>query len=97
MEVNDELVDKVSKLAMLKFENEERTAIKEDMTKILAFVEKLNEIDTSNVEEMLYVNDEVNILRDDKVESQYTKDDALKNAPNADSDFIKVPKVLNKK
>lgn len=97
MEVNDELVDKVSKLAMLKFENEEKEAIKKDMTKILDFVDKLNEIDTDNVEEMLYVNEDVNVLRADKVENKFGKEDALKNAPLADSDFIKVPKVLKTK
>jgi len=96
MEVNDQLVDKVSKLAMLKFENEEKEAIKKDMTKILDFMDKLNEVDTDNVEEMLYVNEDVNVLREDRVEEKIGKEEALKNAPDADSDFFKVPKVLKK-
>ena len=96
MEVNDELVDKVAALAKLEFEGEKKEAIKNDMKKILNFMETLNEVDTDGVEPLKYMTEETIRLRVDEAEETVTQQEALKNAPKKDSYYFKVPKVLNK-
>jgi aspartyl-tRNA(Asn)/glutamyl-tRNA(Gln) amidotransferase subunit C len=96
MEVNDELVDKLAHLARLKFEDAEKEEIKNDLQKMIAFVEKLNELDTTGVEPLLHMSDEVNILREDEVKGSISREEALKNAPMHDEQFFKVPKVIRK-
>ncbi|MEN9522355.1 MAG: hypothetical protein RL065_732 [Bacteroidota bacterium] len=97
MNVNDEMIDRLSHLARLEFNTEEKTEIKNDLSNILTFVEKLNELNTDGVEPLVYVNEDVNILRKDERHQEITKVEALKNAPQKDSDYFKVPKVLQKK
>ncbi|HEV8285631.1 MAG TPA: Asp-tRNA(Asn)/Glu-tRNA(Gln) amidotransferase subunit GatC [Chitinophagaceae bacterium] len=94
MEVNDALVDKLAHLARLKFEASEKEEIKNDLQKMIAFVEKLNELDTSGVEPLLHMTDEVNVLREDEVKGSISREEALKNAPGHDDQFFKVPKVI---
>jgi aspartyl-tRNA(Asn)/glutamyl-tRNA(Gln) amidotransferase subunit C len=96
MEIDEKTVDSIAHLARLEFDKEEKAEIIEKMNKILTFVEKLNEIDTSNVEPLIYMNEETNVLRADDVEQIITQKDALKNAPDKDSDYFKVPKVIDK-
>ena len=96
MEIDDKLIDKLSDLSKLKFEGSERDAIKSDLKRMIAFVDKLGELDTAGVEPLVYMNDEPMQLRRDTVVDQLTQHDALKNAPSKDSDYFKVPKVLDK-
>ncbi|CAG0911868.1 unnamed protein product, partial [Cyprideis torosa] len=63
-----------------------------DMNKMLNFVDKINELDLDGVEPLAYMSDEVNILRADEVKQEITHDDALKNAPDKDTDYFRVPK-----
>lgn len=96
MKVDNKLVDKVAALAKLQFEGEEKEAIKLDMQRILEFMDKLNEVDTDNVEPLKYMTEEHLRLRPDVAKTTITKADALKNAPEKDSDYFKVPTVLKK-
>jgi aspartyl-tRNA(Asn)/glutamyl-tRNA(Gln) amidotransferase subunit C len=96
MEVNDALVDKLAHLSRLKFSVAERQEIKNDLQKMIAFVEKLNELDTTGVEPLVHMTDEVNILREDEVKGSITRNEALRNAPEHDEKFFKVPKVIKK-
>jgi aspartyl-tRNA(Asn)/glutamyl-tRNA(Gln) amidotransferase subunit C len=96
MEINDEMIDKLSDLAKLEFEKEDREEIKKDLRNILNFVEKLQRVDTDGVEPLIYMNEDVNVMRADISEVSITKEEALKNAPLKDSDYIKVPTVLKK-
>ena len=96
MEVNDELVDKVASLAKLEFKGEQKEAIKEDMKKILNFMETLNEVDTNDVAPLKYMTEGTLSLRNDEAHSSITQKEALSNAPAKDSDYFKVPKVLSK-
>jgi aspartyl-tRNA(Asn)/glutamyl-tRNA(Gln) amidotransferase subunit C len=96
MEVNDELVDKLSNLAQLTFEPGEKAGIKKDLQKMIAFIEKLNELDTTGVEPLLFMTDEVNILRADEVKGSITREQGLLNAPLKDDQFFRVPKVIRK-
>ncbi len=96
MEVNDELIDKLADLAKLEFDATSKENIKKDLQNMIAFVEKLNELNLKGVEPIEYITDEKNVLREDVVIKSITKSDALKNAPLKDSDYFKVPKVLKK-
>ena len=94
MEVNDAMVDKLAHLSRLKFSEVEKDEIKKDLQKMIAFVEKLNELDTTGVEPLLHLTDVVNVLREDEVNGSISREDALKNAPLHDDKFFKVPKVI---
>ena len=96
MKIDEATVDKIAHLARLEFDGETKTNMIKDMNNMLAFVEKLNELDTSNVEPLIYMNDEVNVLREDGVRHDITQAEALKNAPKHDSDYFKAPKVIGK-
>jgi|TARA_B110000467_G_C18195423_1_gene408626 aspartyl-tRNA(Asn)/glutamyl-tRNA(Gln) amidotransferase subunit C len=96
MKVDKELVDKVAELAKLEFNESAKEKMVSDMDKMLAFVDKLEELNTDNIEPLVYMSEETNVLRSDEVHAHEAKDDALKNAPQKDSDYFKVPKVLKK-
>jgi aspartyl-tRNA(Asn)/glutamyl-tRNA(Gln) amidotransferase subunit C len=94
MEITDRTVDELAHLARLQFEGEEKERIKNDLNRILGFMEKLNELDTEGVEPLIYLSEELNVLRNDEARTTITQQQALKNAPQRDSDYFKVPKVL---
>lgn len=96
MEVNDALVDKLANLARLKFEAAEKEVIKNDLQKMIQFVEKLNELDTTGVEPLLHMSDNINILRADEVQGSITRVQGLQNAAIHDEQFFKVPKVIKR-
>ena len=94
MKITNEKVDQLASLAKLHFEGAEKEQIRQDLESILAMCEKLNEIDTTNVEPLIYMTENVNILREDIVKQEISHEEALKNAPKKDSDFFRVPKVI---
>ncbi len=96
MEVNDTLVDKLAHLARLQFNLAEKESIKTDLQKMIAFVEKLNELDTTGIEPLLHMSDNVNVLREDEITGSITREEAFINAPLHDTEFFKVPKVIKK-
>jgi aspartyl-tRNA(Asn)/glutamyl-tRNA(Gln) amidotransferase subunit C len=94
MIIDEQLVDELAHLARLRFEDEARTEIMNDLNRMLSFVEKLNELDTDEVAPLVYITEEVNILRKDEVKVEITHAEALLNAPAKDSDYFRVPKVI---
>lgn len=96
MAVDQKTVERIAELARLEFNQKEKQEIQEDMNRMLSFVSKVEEVNTEGVKPLIYMLEEETPLRDDNSESNYTQQDALKNAPDKDSDFIRVPKVLNK-
>jgi aspartyl-tRNA(Asn)/glutamyl-tRNA(Gln) amidotransferase subunit C len=94
MQVNEELVDRIATLAKLEFDAERKKEIIKDLNQVIAFVEKLNELDTTGVEPLIYMTDETNVLRKDEAQKTITHEEALKNATDKDSDFFRVPKVI---
>lgn len=96
MQLDLQTVEKLTELAKLEFNEQEKAEILGDLNRILAFVDKLNELDTTGVEPLVYMNDEVNVLRADVVVQEITHEEALLNAPKKDSDYFRVPKVIEK-
>jgi len=96
MEVTDALVEKLAHLSRLQFNKQEKVDIKKDLQNMIVFVEKLNELDLDGVETMLFMSDEVNVLREDEINGSVSREEALKNAPLHDKQFFKVPKVIKK-
>ncbi|HTA27174.1 MAG TPA: Asp-tRNA(Asn)/Glu-tRNA(Gln) amidotransferase subunit GatC [Bacteroidia bacterium] len=96
MKIDSKTVDKLADLAKLEFDEEGKKEIINDLNRIVEFVEKLSELDTSNVEPLIYLGEDRNVMRDDVVKPGATQQEALKNAPAKDSDYIKVPKVITR-
>ena len=96
MQIDDKLLDHIAALARLRFEDAERGPIKNDMSRILDFIEQMNGVNTDNVEPLVYLSEARNVLRKDEVVQSLGQADALRNAPDKDSDYFKVPKVLRK-
>ena len=96
MNVNDEMIDKLANLARLEFDEVEKEEIKRDLQKMIGFIDKLNELDTSGVAPLLHMSNNVNIFRNDTVNGEISRKDVFKNAPLHDDEFFKVPKVIKK-
>lgn len=94
MKITDQKIKDLAHLARLQFNGEELEAIKSDLEKITAFCEQLNKVDTEGVEPLTYLTSNQNLLREDRAQQTMSKEEALKNAPKADSDFFRVPKVI---
>lgn len=95
MQIDQKLISRLEHLARLELSAAEREKIRLDLNAILEMVEKLNELDTGGVEPLVYINDAVNILREDVVEHQVDQRAALSNAPDHDHRFFRVPKVID--
>ncbi len=96
MNITEELVDHIAHLARLEFEGDAKQAISQDLTNIISFMEKLQEVETENVEPLVFMSPEINRLREDIAIETLTHEEILKNAPKKDSDYFRIPKVLDK-
>jgi aspartyl-tRNA(Asn)/glutamyl-tRNA(Gln) amidotransferase subunit C len=96
MQVDDALIEKLAELSMLQFDEAEKEAIKMDLHKMIGFIDKLKELDTTGIEPLMHMSNEVNVLRDDEIGNMLSRDEALKNAPHHDNNYFKVPKVIKK-
>ena len=96
IKVDDKLIADLSKLAKLKFDKQSAEKMKSDLSTILGFVAAISKVDTEGVEPLIYMSEEVNVLRSDEIGNEVSQQDALKNAPQKDSDYFKVPTVLKK-
>jgi aspartyl-tRNA(Asn)/glutamyl-tRNA(Gln) amidotransferase subunit C len=94
MKITEEMVNHIAHLARLEFEGDKKTAIQQDMEKIISFMDKLSEVPTENIEPLIFMNEEFNKLREDVAVEKITHEQALKNAPQKDSDYFRIPKVL---
>src|SRR5579862_7155308 len=89
MKIDNALVDKLSLLAKLEFNGADREELKQNLQKIFDMVERLKEVNVDGVEPLIYMTDERNVLRKDEVKDTVSKEDALLNAPQRDSDYFK--------
>jgi aspartyl-tRNA(Asn)/glutamyl-tRNA(Gln) amidotransferase subunit C len=94
MPVTSKDVAYIADLARLRFNEEETLVMTSELNNILHYIEKLNEVDTEGVEPLSSIHDQVNVLRDDVELSPLSTEAVLKNAPDRQDRFFKVPKVI---
>jgi len=97
MSVTIKDVERIAALARLEFSQEEKEKFTRQFNDILAYMEKLNQLDTSNVEPLSHVIELKNVFREDEVKPGLTQEQALQNAPAKNDKFFKVPKVIGDK
>jgi aspartyl-tRNA(Asn)/glutamyl-tRNA(Gln) amidotransferase subunit C len=94
MKITKKEVEHVAKLARLELSEQEKEKLTDQLSSILTYVEKLNELDTSGVEPTSHVLDINNVMRDDVAEESLTQERALANAPDKAAGHFKVPKII---
>ena len=93
MKVDKNTLDKIAHLSRLEIEPQNEKPLLESLSDILTWVEKLNELDTENVEPLTNISQEINAIRQDEVGKHLDRESGLKNAPDHNKEFFKVPKV----
>ncbi|WP_299755020.1 Asp-tRNA(Asn)/Glu-tRNA(Gln) amidotransferase subunit GatC [uncultured Pontibacter sp.] len=94
MSTNIQTIRKIAHLARLEFNEEKEQEVLQDLNKILNWVDQLSQLDTEQVAPLIHMSEEVNVLREDEPRNTVSHDQALLNAPKKDSDYFRVPKVL---
>jgi aspartyl-tRNA(Asn)/glutamyl-tRNA(Gln) amidotransferase subunit C len=94
MPVTRKEIEHIAELARLKFTDAELENYTGKLNQILSYVEKLNELDTENIEPLSHPVESENIFREDIVKPSINRDEAFKNSPDHDNVFFKVPKVI---
>lgn len=94
MKIDEGTVNKIAHLSRLELSKEESTRMVEDLSKILDWMEQLNEVDTTDVEPLTHINQDVNVFREDVADNQLSRERALKNAPLKNETYFMVPKVI---
>ncbi len=95
MNLDTKTIGKIAHLARLEFDDKSLEAFSTDFNKILSWIDKLNEVNTDNVEPLIHMSHELNVLREDVDKVTISHEEALKNAPKKDSDYFRVPKFLS--
>lgn len=96
MEVNDALIRQLGTLARLEINPGESEEIRQDLQRMITFVEKLAELDTTDVKPLLHMTADTNVLRNDEVLPGISREEGLKNAPAHTTEYFSVPKVIKK-
>ena len=96
MKITSKLIEDIAALAKLEFDEKSAEEMKADLEKIIWFIDKLSKVDTDGVEPLIYLSEEVSVLREDEIKAVVSQVEALKNATEKDSDYFKVPTVLKK-
>lgn len=94
MKVTREVVEHVANLARLNLTKQEKEKLTLEMANIILYVDKLNELDTSNIEPKSHVIPIRNVFREDEVKESYDREKILANAPSKEEGCFKVPKVV---
>jgi len=94
MKITDELIDYISELSRLELSSVEKERAKKDLTDILNYMDKLNELDTSDAAELTHPFDKTNRFRSGDVVNEDAREAMLKNAPDAKGDYFKVFKTV---
>lgn len=92
--ITDETMDYVGILAKLELSEEEKERAKKDMEEMLDYIDKLNELDTAEVEPMSHVFPVSNVFREDIVTNGNGQEMTLANAPERNGDSLLVPKTI---
>ena len=97
MKIDEATLDRIAALARLDMGDPAmRASLLGDMQRVIDFVQALNEVDTTGVEPLVFLTEEEDVLRPDVAKLEITKEEALENAPVKDSDYFKVPRLMDK-
>ena len=96
MKIDRDTVDKIAHLARLELNEAEKDKAIIELSEILSFMAKLDELNTEGIQPLVYMNDAVNVLRKDEVHQEITTQEALLNAPLRNEQYFKVSKVIEK-
>lgn len=96
VKITDELLEKLARLSGLRIDEQEKESFKEDLEKMIGFVDKLNELDLAEVEPLKHISENVNAWREDEPGNMVSREEALKNAGRHNGAFFQVPKVIKK-
>ena len=94
MKINESVVEHISELARLDFGQEEKGLFSQQLNSILLYMEKLAELDTTDVPPTYHAISISNVLREDKVIPSYEREEILSNAPDKDRGCFKVPRII---
>jgi len=94
MAITKKDVEHVAKLARLEFDEAKKEQLVKDLNAMLAYIDKLNEVDTANVEPLAQIGSAENALREDEARPSPPQDDMMENAPDRSGSLFKVPKVI---
>lgn len=94
MKIDKETLIKIAHLSRLEITEKDTDKMLKDMSSMLTFVEKLNEVNTDGVEPLTTMSHEINALREDVAKPDLNLQEVLQNAPKKDDHFFRVPKVL---
>lgn len=94
MKITKEIVEKTAHLARLQFDETEGEQITKDLQKMIDWVDKLKEVDTTGVTPLTHPSEEIDQFREDEKQLSINRNDGLKNAPKHDSVYFRVPKVI---
>ncbi|MEW5801486.1 MAG: Asp-tRNA(Asn)/Glu-tRNA(Gln) amidotransferase subunit GatC [bacterium] len=94
MKITIDEVEYVAKLARLKLSDEEKGLFTQQLDSILLYMDKLNELDTTNVPPTSHVLPLENVMREDEMQPSYPTEKVLAAAPERDNDFFAVPRVI---
>ena len=96
MSISLEQIKHLAHLSRLEFSDQELKEMQGDMGKILDFVAQIDALDLTGIEPLTQMSDSVNVMREDQPKGMIEKDEALQNAPDANSDYFRVPKFGKK-
>ncbi len=96
MQATKQLLEKLSKLSMLRFTEAESAEMGAELEKMISFIDKLRELDTTGVEPLLHMSHNMDLLREDQPSGMISHKEALSNAPHHDGIYFKVPQVIKK-
>ncbi|MAZ58155.1 MAG: Asp-tRNA(Asn)/Glu-tRNA(Gln) amidotransferase GatCAB subunit C [Flavobacteriales bacterium] len=96
MKITEKKIQDLAKLSKLSFSEKEAKNMFSDFRKILNFIETLDQVNTENIEPLTHIHEKTNIYRKDVSVNSEFKSSMLKQAANHNSDYIKVPKIINK-
>jgi aspartyl-tRNA(Asn)/glutamyl-tRNA(Gln) amidotransferase subunit C len=94
MNITKDTVRKMAHLARLELNESEEQSMANDLTKIIGWMEQLNEVETTDIKPLTHISHEINVFRDDIAHNQLNRADGLKNAPQANDSYFIVPKVM---
>ncbi|GAB4125672.1 MAG: Asp-tRNA(Asn)/Glu-tRNA(Gln) amidotransferase subunit GatC [Raineya sp.] len=94
MQVDKKTLENIAHLARLQFDEAQSEKMLAEMSKILSWMEKLNEIDTQAVQPLIHISQETNVLRKDEPQTSLDHEKGLLNAPKRDANYFRVPKVI---